>query len=200
MVSARQTVGVGALQCEPKPALLSGASVVVAPLPDAVRSKVIFDDNPRRDALVFSVHLWNPTGTEPNTMTDVFTRHKDIQYSSRIEAQIKRQQQIHRLRHVINELKARLPEEMRHDSAVRELTSYGCQSRMHVIQLLAPHLDRETHMKDVDFSPAGIASRWEAGYADASAVVARAPWRGDFDLLSGVVLYDAANGGASATA
>jgi hypothetical protein len=71
-------------------------------------------------------------------MTDVFTRHKDIQYSGRIETQIKRQQQIHRLRHVINELEARLPEATRSDPAVRELTSYGCQSRMHVVQLLAP--------------------------------------------------------------
>ena len=146
---------------------------------------------PRSFLTTTPANLWNPTGAEPNTMTDVFTRHKDIQYSGRIETQIKRQQQIHRLRHVINELEARLPEATRSDPAVRELTSYGCQSRMHVVQLLAPQLDRETHTKDVDFSPAGIAARWEAGYAHASAVIARAPWRGEFDPLSGVVLHEA---------
>jgi NTE family protein len=31
--------------------------------------------------------------------------------------------------------------------------SYGCQTRMHVVQLLAPQLDHEDHTKDVDFSP-----------------------------------------------
>jgi hypothetical protein len=67
----------------------------------------VFDDNPRKDSLIFSVHLWNPTGSEPTTMAEVFNRHKDVQYSSRIATQIARQQQIHRLRHVINELAAK---------------------------------------------------------------------------------------------
>jgi NTE family protein len=153
-------------------------------------TEAVFDDNPRRDSLIFSVHLWNPDGSEPTTMAEVFNRHKDIQYSSRIATQITRLQQAHRLRHIINELAARLPETERSTRAVRELTSYGCQTRMHVVRLLAPRLDRETHTKDIDFSAGGIAQRWEAGYAHAKAALARAPWEGDFDPLSGVVLHE----------
>jgi NTE family protein len=153
-------------------------------------TEAVFDDNPRKDSLIFSVHLWNPLGSEPTTMAEVFNRHKDVQYSSRIASQIVRQQQIHRLRHVINQLAARLPEAERNSAAARELASYGCQTRMHVVRLLAPQLDRETHTKDIDFSPDGIMQRWDAGYAHTKSVLARAPWVGEFDPLSGVVFHE----------
>lgn len=154
-------------------------------------TEVVFDDNPRRDSLIFSVHLWNPAGTEPTTMAEVLNRQKDVQYSSRIASQITRHQQTHRLRHVINELASRLPEAERTRPEVRELMGYGCQTQMHVVKLLAPKLDREDHTKDVDFSLAGIRERWDAGYAHTKAVLARQPWLGKFDPLSGVILHEA---------
>lgn len=153
-------------------------------------TEAVFDDNPRKDSLIFSVHLWNPLGSEPTTMAEVFNRHKDVQYSSRIASQIVRQQQIHRLRHVINQLAERIPESDRNSAAVKELSSYGCQTRMHVVRLLAPQLDRETHTKDIDFTPSGIKQRWEAGYAHTKSVLLRTPWVGEFDPLSGVVFHE----------
>jgi NTE family protein len=153
-------------------------------------TEAVFDDNPRKDSVIFSVHLWNPVGSEPTTMAEVFNRHKDVQYSSRIASQILRQQQLHRLRHVINELASHVPASERNNPAVRELASYGCQTRMHVVRLLAPQLDRETHTKDVDFSPDGIKQRWEAGYAHTRSVLSRKPWVGEFDPLSGVVFHE----------
>jgi NTE family protein len=153
-------------------------------------TEVVFDDNPRKDSLIFAVHLWNTHGAEPTTMAEVLNRHKDVQYSSRIMSHIARQQQAHRLRHVINQLAARLPEAERNSLEVRELAGYGCQTRMHVVQLLAPQLDRETHTKDIDFSPSGIRKRWELGYAHTRAVLERKPWVGEFDPLSGVILHD----------
>ena len=153
-------------------------------------TEAVFDDNPRRDSLIFSVHLWNPRGPEPATMADVFNRQKDIQYSSRIATQIARQDQIHRLRHVIKELAGRLPEAERADPRVRELMSYGCQTRMHIVRLQAPQRRQETHTKDIDFTAAGIAERWDAGYRHTKDVLARAPWVGEFDPLAGVILHE----------
>jgi len=161
-------------------------------------TEVVLDDDPRRDSLIFTVHLWNPLGAEPGTMAEVLNRHKDVQYSSRIASQITRHQQAHRLRHVINELAARLPDAERDRPEVRELMGYGCQTRMHVVQLLAPQLDHEDHTKDVDFSPSGIQRRWDAGYAHTRAVLAREPWVGQFDPLSGVILHQADELGALA--
>jgi len=113
-----------------------------------------------------------------------------VQYSSRITSHIARQQQGHRLRHIINQLGARLPESERNDPSVRDMLGYGCQTRMHVVRLLAPQLDRENHTKDIDFSPRGIMQRWDAGYAHTKAVLGRAPWVGEFDPLSGVILHE----------
>jgi NTE family protein len=153
-------------------------------------TEAVFDDNPRRNSLIFSVHLWNPSGAEPTTMAEVLNRHKDVQYSSRIASQIVRQQQAHRLRHVISQLAARLPESERNSPDVMELAGYGCRTRMHVVQLLAPQLIRENHTKDIDFSPSGIMQRWDAGYRHTKTVLERKPWVGEFDPLSGVVLHE----------
>ena len=129
-------------------------------------TEVIFDDNPRRNSLIFAVHMWNPHGPEPETMWEVTHRQKDIQYSSRVASHIARQMQTHRLRHVIKELLGHIPENVRNSEAVRELAGWGCLTRMHVVRLLAPRLANEDHTKDVDFSPSGIRQRWEAGYAN----------------------------------
>jgi NTE family protein len=153
-------------------------------------TEVIFDDNPRRNSLIFAVHMWNPIGPEPETMWEVTHRQKDIQYSSRVASHIARQMQTHRLRHVIKELLGHIPEDVRNSEAVRELAGWGCLTRMHVVRLLAPRLANEDHTKDVDFSPSGIRQRWEAGYSSTQRAIEQAPWQGEFDLLEGVILHE----------
>ena len=44
-------------------------------------TEIVFDDNPRRDALILAAHMWNPVGPEPGSIWEVLHRHKDIQYS-----------------------------------------------------------------------------------------------------------------------
>jgi NTE family protein len=152
-------------------------------------TEVVFDDNPRRNSLIFAVHLWNPEGEEPETILDVLNRHKDIQYSSRIASHIARQQQAHRLRHIISHLIDQLPDATRRSDAMREVAEYGCRTQMHVVRLLAPQLDAENHTKDIDFSPSGIRMRWESGYEATRRALALAAWRGDFNPLEGVILH-----------
>lgn len=156
--------------------------------------EAVFDDKPRRNSVVFATHIWNPQGPEPDTIWQVMSRQKDIQYASRTTSHVARQKQIHRLRHVIAELARRLPEAEQKTQAVKELAAYGCLTRMHVIRLLAPPLDGEDHTKDIDFSPNGIRERWEAGYADTSRVLELAPWSGDFDPMEGFILHEARPG------
>jgi NTE family protein len=153
-------------------------------------AEVIFDDNPRKNSLIFAVHMWNPNGEEPSNLWEVAHRQKDIQYSSRITTHITRQQQIHRMRHIISQLAQHLPEDVRNSPAARELISYGCTTRMHVVRLLAPRLDAESHIKDVDFSLSGIKMRREAGYQATMRALMQAPWQGEFAPLDGVVLYE----------
>jgi NTE family protein len=151
--------------------------------------EAIFDDNPRRNALVFSVHVWNPDGAEPASLAQVFNRQKDVQFASRSRTTLARQKQIHKLRHVIADLSRRLPEAERASNEVAELASYGCVTQMHVVALVAPTLPDEDHTKDIDFSAGGIRARWEAGYAQTKAAIAQAPWKAPADPLEGVILH-----------
>jgi NTE family protein len=161
--------------------------------------EAVFDDNPRRSSLIFAVHIWNPQGDEPESIWQVMHRQKEIQYSSRALSHIMRQKQIHRLRHIIAELAAKLPEEERGADATRELAAYGCLTQMHVIRLLAPRLDHEDHTKDIDFSHSGISSRWKAGYEDTMGVLDETPWEKPFDPLEGFHLHELRRLGVSST-
>jgi NTE family protein len=156
--------------------------------------EAVFDDNPRRDSIVFSVHIWNPHGDEPSSIWEVMNRHKDVQYSSRSAAHIKRQRQIHKMRHIIAELTKMVPEDARGDDRFAEMKQWGCLTRMHVIRLLAPALPCEDHAKDIDFSPDGIRQRREAGFRHTMDTLDRAPWRDAFDPLEGFILHEACGG------
>jgi NTE family protein len=157
-------------------------------------TEAIFEDHPRRDSLIFAVHMWNPMGPEPGNLLEVLNRHKDIQFSSRVATHIARQRQAHKLRHVVSELVHLIPESERNTDLVRSLADYGCVTQMHVVLLLAPRLDNENHTKDIDFSPSGIRQRWEAGHRDTARVLERAPWQDKVDPLEGVIVHQAAGG------
>jgi NTE family protein len=152
--------------------------------------EAVLDDRPRRDSLIFSVNVWQPMGTEPASIMQVLSRQKDIQYASRGKAHVARQEQIHRLRHVVRQLEARFSEEQRNDPELRELLSYGCATTMHLVRLLAPRVDCEDHTKDIDFTRAGIRTRWHAGIAHAQRALAEKPWEREVDPLQGIVIHE----------
>ena len=149
--------------------------------------EAVLDDRPRRDALIFAVNVWHQTAPEPESIWQVMGRQKDIQFASRADSHIARQKQIHRLRQVIRQLTQQLPASKQADPVVKELTSWGCGTTMHVAHLLAPRLEGEDHTKDIDFTPAGVKARREAGYADTMKMIERAPWRAPTDPIEGVV-------------
>jgi len=150
----------------------------------------VFDDEPRRSGLVFTVNIWQPEGAEPADMIAVMSRQKDVQYASRARAQVLRQKQLHRLRHIVAELAGKMPEDLRGDPEVRRLAAYGCLTRMHVVRLLAPMLPGENHTKDIDFSARGIRRRWGAGYADTLRVLEQQPWTHQSEPLEGFILHE----------
>ncbi|QUN31715.1 patatin-like phospholipase family protein (plasmid) [Cupriavidus sp. KK10] len=56
--------------------------------------EAVLDDRSRRDSVIFAVQLWPAEGPEPETIWQVISRQKDIQYASRVESQLARQRQI----------------------------------------------------------------------------------------------------------
>ena len=152
--------------------------------------EVVLDDKPRLNSLIFTANVWHPQGPEPETILEVLGRQKDIQVASRAKSHISRQQQIHRMRHIIRDLAQHLPDARKDDPEVRKLVAYGCATVMHVVPLYAPRVDREDHTNDIDFTPAGIDARWKAGYADTRRRIEQAPWRAAVDAMDGVVVHE----------
>lgn len=151
--------------------------------------EVVMDDDPRRNSLIFATRLWQQKDDAPQSIAQVMSRLKDIQYSSRVDSHTARQQQIHHLRHVVRQLGRLLPESQLGKPAVRDLLSLGCGTVMHVISLQAPALDGEDQARDLDFTPAGISARWNAGRDFARRQIEAAPWKQAVDPGMGIVVH-----------
>ncbi|GEQ97993.1 patatin [Iodidimonas gelatinilytica] len=152
--------------------------------------EAVFDDAPRRNSVVFSVQLWNSEGPHPNSLWEVSARQKEIQYASRIDSHIKRQAQLHHLRHIINGLAEKIPQEERKKLEIAELAAWGCQTDMRVIRLVIPRHSYEDPLADADFTAASLQERMEAGFATANRALSDKPWERFLDPKEGVALFD----------
>jgi NTE family protein len=151
--------------------------------------EAIFDDDPRKNSVVFAVQIWHTRGPEPESVMQVLDRQKDIMFASRSKSHIARQAQIHQLRHVVRELVRMLPAEKRRSPEVKALAGYGCGTVMHLVEINAGRLDGEGYSRDIDFSQAAIHARWQAGYADTRRMIQLRPWDEPIDPMVGVTLH-----------
>ena len=152
--------------------------------------EVVFDDNPRRDSVVFSVQIFPISGPEPDSVMQVLSRQIDIQYASRADSHIPRQEHIHQLRHMVRELVRMLPEEKRNTPEVREMAGYGCGTFMHIVRINANPRPDEDYLREIDFTTSGIKRRWQAGYEDTMRTLERRPWEMPIDPMVGVAVHD----------
>jgi NTE family protein len=152
--------------------------------------EVVFDDNPRRDSVVFSVQIFPISGPEPESVMQVLSRQIDIQYASRADAHIPRQEHIHQLRHMVHELVRMMPEELRNTPEVKEMAGYGCGTFMHIVRINANPHKNDDLLRELDFSSEGIGRRWKAGYEDTVRTLERRPWEVAIDPMVGVAVHD----------
>ena len=152
--------------------------------------EAVLDDKPRRNSLIFSANVWHPQGAEPESLAQVLARLKDVQYASRYKSHVTRQQQIHRMRHIVRDLGRHMTDKQRAQPEVHALLAYGCSTVMHVVPLFAPRVENEDHTKDIDFSRAGIKARRDAGYVDTRRRIGEAPWRHVADAMDGVIVHE----------
>ncbi len=151
--------------------------------------EIVLDELPRVDTLCFLLALFNPEGPEPRSITQVEDRHKDILYGTRATEHVQAYSKTHNLRRAVRALYARLPEDQRHDPALREFAELGCHTTMHIVQLICPRRDWEVAFKDVDFSWAAIEDRWARGYRDAARMLEWCPWEDPVSPHTGVVVH-----------
>jgi NTE family protein len=152
--------------------------------------EAVFDDNPRRDSIVFADQMWHISGPEPQSLEDVLSRQKDIQFASRDDSHIARQQALHRFRHMVRELVKLVPEEQRNRPEIKEFAAWGCGTFMHIVRLNAPHIEGEGNSRDIDFTAGGIRARWKAGHDDTARALEKRPWENAIDPMAGVAVHD----------
>jgi len=152
--------------------------------------EVVFDDNPRRDSVVFSVQVFPISGPEPESLIQVLSRQVDIQYASRADSHIPRQEHIHQLRHMVRELVRLMPEDLRQKPEVKEMAGYGCGTFMHIVRINANPHKNDDLLREIDFSQDGIQRRWRAGYEDTARTLDRRPWETPIEPMVGVAVHD----------
>jgi NTE family protein len=136
----------------------------------------VLEKVPRRSRLTFQVDVFPARGPVPQTLVDVAEREKDIRYSSRTRAATDTVRQMHDVRHNINALWEKLPEELRATPEARWLYEFGCVTTMDIAQLIYRPEEVQGHSKDYDFSRGTMEERWAQGREDALLTLAAAPW------------------------
>ena len=127
----------------------------------------VLGSRPPLDTLAFQVDLWNARGELPRAITEVATRQKEIQYSSRTRAGTDGFKHLQRLRRAMADLFEKLPAELRNGPEAQLLRPEGDHRVYNIVQLIYRARNYEGHSKDYDFSRTSMQEHWRAGYHDA---------------------------------
>jgi NTE family protein len=128
----------------------------------------VIESNPRRqDTLAFQVDLWSSQGAIPRNLTEVATRHKEIQFSSRTRASTGHFKSVHRVQRALDALLRRLPADLEENDDLKILKSVASDKVYNIIHLIYRAQNYEGHSKDYEFSRLSMQDHWRAGYHDA---------------------------------
>jgi len=151
---------------------------------------IVMDDAERTDTLCFMVDLWDPTEAEPRSISAAMARLKDIQYASRSREHLDDHRTMQNMRRAIKILASRLPAKDRNDPALQRLARLGCESNVNIVRLIMKALPTDDHMKDIDFARATLATRWQAGAADARRALEHRSWLKPMPPDVGMVIHE----------
>ena len=126
----------------------------------------VIDNEPHRDTLAFQVDLWSSRGEVPRNMAHVATRQKEIQYSSRTQAESDRFREIQILRHALSRLIEKLPVDLAASPEVATLRRASEPKAWNLIELTYRAKEHERDSKDYEFSRQSMEDHWRAGYYD----------------------------------
>ena len=151
---------------------------------------VVLDDLERSDTLCFMVDLWDSSEAEPHSISAAMARLKDIQYASRTHEHLQAHRAMQNMRRAIQILTSRLPPKERNDPQVKSLSRLGCTSTINIVRLVMKALATDDQNKDIDFSRAHLASRWQAGVSDARRALHHKRWLAPVPEPVGMVIHE----------
>jgi NTE family protein len=151
---------------------------------------IFLEDEVRRDALCFMVDLWDATEARPNSMAEVMTRYKSIQYASRSAEQLAMHQRLQDLQRAIRALSERLPAAARKDVELLPLMELGCDHTINIVHLTLQAAPTDQYFKDIDFSQEAIQARWQAGTRDCQRALRHKAWLRPLPPHAGLAIHE----------
>jgi NTE family protein len=126
----------------------------------------VLSSEPRRDTLTFQVDLWSAKGRLPYDLRDVWSRQKDIQYSSRTRAITSHMMQMQKMRQALQQVIDKLPEAAKRDPEVMKIADLASHRATNIIHLIYQSKSFEGHSKDYEFGPDAMREHWQSGLED----------------------------------
>jgi len=113
--------------------------------------------------LVFQVDLFPAEGPMPQELTDVWSRQKDIQYSSRTRQVTDTYLRLRKEHKAIAAVLDKLPPEMADDPDVRHLRDMIGEGALNIVHLIYRSRAWESGARDFEFSRATMLDHWMQG-------------------------------------
>lgn len=115
------------------------------------------------DMLVFQVDLFPAEGPMPGQMTDVYSRAKDIQYSSRTRQVTDQYLRLRREHKAIKALLDKLPPDLKDDADAQRLREYLDRGSVNIVHLIYRSRAWESGARDFEFSRSTMLDHWSQG-------------------------------------
>jgi NTE family protein len=120
-------------------------------------------DRQKTDLLVFQVDLFPARGERPATIMDVYSREKDIRYSSRTRQVTDQLIRLRKEREAIRKVLDKLPPALCQDEDVAKLAELAAEHAVNVVHLIYRKHGWEGGARDFEFSRATMEHHWTEG-------------------------------------
>lgn len=150
----------------------------------------VLEQERNSDLLIFQVDLFSARGPVPATIYEAGEREKDIRYSSRTRMNTDMNRRIHNAKRALQELIAKLPDNLKNDPLVMTLNEISRENTVTVVHLIYRSKTHEVSSKDYDFSRIAMGEHWAAGERDVFLSMQHPDWLARPQSDETMVAYD----------
>lgn len=171
IIDARHIMASGALPPGFPPVEIDGRHYWDGGLVSNTPLAYILEHQDRRELLVFQVDLFPARGAKPKQMSDVWSREKDIRYSSRTRQVTDQYLRLRKEHDAIRSVLKKLPKDVCEDDDVKRLQDMVDDGAVNIVQLIYKLQEWESSARDFEFSRNTMSDHWSQGHQAVGHVV-----------------------------
>ena len=163
IIDARHIMASGALPPGFPPVEIDGRHYWDGGLVSNTPLAYILEHQDRRDLLVFQIDLFPARGAKPKQLSDVWSREKDIRYSSRTRQVTDQYLRLRKEHDAIRSVLKKLPDDVCEDDDVKRLRDMVDDGAVNIVQLIYKLQEWESSARDFEFSRNTMHDHWSQG-------------------------------------